>query len=79
LNTHNSKSLEKTYPAEVVDDMTKRLEIVHTPKHGSWLNMSEIEFGCLKRAGIKKRVSTKKDLIKQVKAYEKMRNKESLN
>jgi hypothetical protein len=47
---------------------------VPTPKHGSWLNVAEIELGLLKRLGIGSRVGSRQELEKQVKAYQTTRN-----
>ena len=50
LNTHRLVSLYETFPASEARRIAKRLEFHHTPKHGSWLNMAEIEFSVLARA-----------------------------
>ena len=50
LNTHWMASLYETFPAAEARHIAKRLEFHHTPKHGSWLNMAEIEFSVLARA-----------------------------
>jgi hypothetical protein len=47
LNTHTFSSLYETFPAEEVFAIAQRLEIHYTPKHGSWLNIAEIELGAL--------------------------------
>ena len=44
LNTHRRASLYETFPAEEARRIARRLEFHYTPKHGSWLNMAEIEF-----------------------------------
>ena len=44
LSTHRMASLYETFPAPEARRIAKRLEFHHTPKHGSWLNMAEIEF-----------------------------------
>ena len=49
LNTHRLASLYKAFPAEVAQQLASRLEIVHTPKHGSWLNIAEIELSVFSR------------------------------
>lgn len=49
LNTHNISSLYEAFPPEEALFMAKRLEIHHTPKHGSWLNVAEIELSALGR------------------------------
>lgn len=49
LNTHSPGSLYEAFPPEVARRLTDKLEIHHTPKHGSWLNMAEIELSVLGR------------------------------
>src|SRR5690606_22503348 len=49
LNTHTGASLYKTFPPERARAILEKLEIVYTPKHGSWLNMAECEFSVLSR------------------------------
>ena len=55
LNTHRRASLYETFPPAEARRIAKRLEFHFTPKHGSWLNMAEIEFSVLARACLKKR------------------------
>ena len=55
LNTHRRASLYETFPPAEARRIAKRLEFHHTPKHGSWLNMVEIEFSVLVRACLKGR------------------------
>ena len=50
LNTHRMASLYETFPPIEARRIAKKLEFHHTPKHGSWLNMAEIEFSVLARA-----------------------------
>jgi len=50
LNTHRPASLYQAFPAAEARRIVKRLEFHHTPKHGSWLNMAEIEFSVLARS-----------------------------
>ena len=50
LNTHRRASLYETFPAEEARRIARRLEFHYTPKHGSWLNMAEIEFSVLSRS-----------------------------
>lgn len=47
LNTHSVASLYEAFPPEKAHALAARLEIHHTPKHGSWLNIAEIELSCL--------------------------------
>jgi hypothetical protein len=49
LNTHNIASLYVAFPPEKARCLVNQLKIHFTPKHGSWLNISEIEFSALKR------------------------------
>ena len=67
LNTHNISSLYTAFPAEEAYNLAKRLEIHFTPKHGSWLNIAEIEFSALKRQCLNMRID----------CIEKMRSKVS--
>ena len=60
LNTHRRASLYETFPAEEARRIARRLEFHYTPKHGSWLNMAEIEFSVLSRSCLKKRLSGKR-------------------
>ena len=53
LNTHRMASLYETFPAAEARRIVKRLELHHTPKHASWLNMAEIEFSVLARDCLK--------------------------
>ena len=49
LNTHRLTSLYKAFPAEEALRLASRLVLVHTPKHGSWLNTAEIELSVFSR------------------------------
>jgi hypothetical protein len=54
--------------------LIQRLEVVHTPKHGSWLNMAEIELNVLTRQCLARRVPDKQTLTNETAAWEKERN-----
>ena len=56
LNTHRTASLYETFPAAEARRIAKRLEFHYTPKHGSWLNMAEIEFSVLSRSCLRQRL-----------------------
>ncbi len=56
LNTHKPGSLYEAFAAEKARRIAKRLEIHYTPKHGSWLNMAEIEIGVLSRQCLNRRI-----------------------
>jgi len=75
LNTHKIGSLYKAFPPEEARMLRDKLEIHYTPKHGSWLNMAEIEINVLVNHGLSKRVPTIKQMKKEVKAWCKLRNK----
>lgn len=64
LNTHKIASLYEAFPPEKARNMANRLEIHYTPKHGSWLNIAEIELSVLKRQCLSSRI----DCIEKVRA-----------
>ena len=74
LNTHRMASLYQTFPAAEARRIARRLEFHHTPKHGSWLNMAEIEFSVLSRSCLKQRLSGEEALRREVDALVKERN-----
>ena len=74
LNTHNWVSLYETFPATEARRIVKRLEIHYTPKHGSWLNMAEIEFSVFSRGCLRKRLPDEESLCREIQALEKERN-----
>jgi hypothetical protein len=74
LNTHSVASLYEAFPPHQAQRLAQRLEIHHTPKHGSWLNMAEIEWSVLAR-DLPERVGTRADLEHRIKAWEQRRNR----
>ena len=74
LNTHRRASLYETFPAEEARRIARRLEFHYTPKHGSWLNMAEIEFSVLSRSCLKQRLSSEVALRREVDALVTERN-----
>jgi transposase len=74
LNTHTIGSLYKAFPPEEARYYRSMLEIHFTPKHGSWLNMAEIEINVLVNHGLSKRVPTIQQMRKEVRAWNKSRN-----
>ena len=68
LNTHRVASLYETFPAPEARRIAKRLEFHYTPKHGSWLNMAEIEFSVLARACLRGRNGDEDSLERAVSA-----------
>lgn len=77
LNTHDITSLYETFPPTEARRLTRRLEIHHTPKHGSWLNIAETELSVLSRQCLDRRIPTPEDLTRQVASWERERNKAS--
>ena len=74
LNTHKLASLYEAFPPEQARRIAQRLEIHHTPKHGSWLNMAEIELSVLARQCLDRRIETREELEREVAAWEEERN-----
>jgi hypothetical protein len=77
LNTHKPASLYEAFPPEEARRILGRLEIHHTPKHGSWLNMAEIELGVLSRQCLNRRIPDRPTLASEVAAWENARNAET--
>ena len=57
LNTHGIASLYEAFPPAEAQSLAQRLDIHHTPKHGSWLNIAEIELSALTRQCLDRRIS----------------------
>ena len=76
LNTHKLSSLNKVFGDEEADRLRKRLEIVHTPIHGSWLNIAEIELSVLTRQCLCRRIPDIETLSRETQAWQKRRNAE---
>ena len=74
LATHSEASLYKAFPAKKARALCERFEMHYTPKHGSWLNMAEIEIGKVSKYGLKERVKSKEDMRTSLKAYEDLAN-----
>ena len=74
LNTHKLASLYEAFPPEQARRLAEKLEIHHTPKHGSWLNMAEIELSVLARQCLDRRFESREQLCGEVEAWELDRN-----
>ena len=74
LNTHRAASLYQAFPAEEARRIARRLEFHYTPKHGSWLNMAEIEFSVLSRRVLRRRIPDEETLREELLAVERERN-----
>jgi transposase len=74
LNTHVGGALYETFPPTEARRLLDRLELHYTPKHGSWLNMAEIEFSVLGRQCLDRRIADTITLVHELAAWEKTRN-----
>ena len=74
LNTHRMASLYETFPAAEARRIARRLEFHYTPKHGSWLNMAEIEFSVLSRCCLRQRLPDEDMLRRETQALVQERN-----
>ena len=70
LNTHKAGSLYETFSPEEAKRIRDRLEFVYTPKHGSWLNMAEIELNVLIRQCLKRRIARLSEVETAVAAWQ---------
>jgi hypothetical protein len=74
LNTHRPSSLYQAFSPEEARRLLNKLEFHYTPKHGSWLNMAEIEFSVLKRQCLDCRIPDQASLKQKVTEWEQARN-----
>lgn len=74
LNTHALASLYKAFPASEARRIARKLEIHYTPKHGSWLNIAEIELNVMTRQCLSRRISDIEKLRQELSAWEQDRN-----
>ncbi len=74
LNTHAGASFYATFAPGEARRLCQRFDIHYTPKHGSWLNMAEIELAVLTRQCLTRRIPDKPTLIREVAAWEQQRN-----
>jgi len=74
LNTHSEGSLYEAFEPAEARRLAEKLEIHYTPKHGSWLNMAEIEIGVLSRQCLSKYMESKQQMIAEVGAWQRERN-----
>jgi hypothetical protein len=74
LNTHSTSSLYEAFPPQEARRLTERLEIHYTPKHGSWLNIAEIELSVLKSQCLDRRIPEIELMGKEVSLWTSDRN-----
>lgn len=78
LNTHAGSSLYETFQPEEAKRILNKLEIHYTPKHGSWLNMAELELSHLSRQCLDRRIPDRETLKKEAAAWAEERNKKCI-
>jgi hypothetical protein len=76
LNTHHIASLYLAFPPEQAHRLARRLEIHHTPRNGSWLNVAEIELSVLSSQCLNRRIGTADELRTEVDAWQRERNQD---
>jgi hypothetical protein len=74
LNTHKPSVLYQAFPPAEARRLARRFEFVYTPKHGSWLNLAELEFGVLQRQCLDRRIGGRDELEREVAAWQDDRN-----
>ena len=76
LNTHKPASLYKVFQTEEADRIAEKLQFCYTPKHGSWLNMAEIELSVLSRQCLCRRIPDQETLKREGQAWQTRRNEQ---
>ena len=79
LNTHSPTSLYETFEPAEARRLVSRFEVHYTPKHGSWLDMAEIELGVLSRQCLSRRIDNVATLRREIQAWQTTRDKTSAN
>ena len=74
LNTHTLAALYEVFAPAEARRLIEKLELHYTPKHGSWLNMAEIEFSVLTRQCLDRRIGSRTELEREVTAWQAKRN-----
>ena len=75
LSAHKPSAFYERFPPDRARSILKKLACVFTPKHGSWLNIAEIELSVLMRQGLTQRVKNKDELLQQATAWHEERNR----
>ena len=78
LNIHQKWSLYQAFEPEEALRISQRVEIHHTPKHGSWLNMAEIELGALAGQCLDRRIPDQETLQRETAAWQQRRNQQGV-
>lgn len=74
LSAHKPSAFYEVFDAEKAKTYLDRLEFVYTPKHGSWLDMAEIELSILQRDCLNRHIATKELLVAEIRAWQTKRN-----
>ena len=77
LSTHSPAAFYHAFPPGEARRLAAKLEIHHTPLHGSWLDMAEIEFAALARQCLSRRIATQEELEREVHAWQRSRNEDA--
>lgn len=78
LKSHKPAAMYEVFEPARAKAILDKIEFVFTPKHGSWLNMAEIEFSVLKRQAIARRVADKATLTEQIDQWQMQRNQKHI-
>ena len=78
LNTHHPSSLYEAFEPAEARRIAERLEIHYTPRHGSWLNMAEMELGALSRQCLDRRIPSHDILEQETWAWQDQRNRDKV-
>lgn len=74
LNTHSPASLYEAFPPEEARRIARKVDLHYTPRHGSWLNMAEVELSALQRQCLDRRLADRATLEREVGAWTTARN-----
>jgi transposase len=74
LNTHTPAALYEAFPPAEARRLLRKLDFRYTPKHGSWLNMAEIEFAVVSKQGLNQRLPTQERVRRTTETWETQRN-----
>ena len=74
MSAHRKAALHEVFEPKRARTILRKLELVYTPKHGSWLNVAEIELSILTRQGLTQRVASQTEFEQPVVAWVKQRN-----
>jgi hypothetical protein len=74
LNTHNQSSIYETFKKREANRILKKISFIYTPKHGSWLNMAEIEINIMDRECLNRRIGDEPTLVAEINSWVGKRN-----